>query len=55
MSAKAMNPVQIPQAKGIVIDTTGAEIVAEDSPAVSLLCVTCPFSGPAFVTRVIWR
>jgi hypothetical protein len=27
--------VQIPGAKGILVDTTGAEIIAEDSPAVS--------------------
>ena len=29
--------VQIPGVKGILVDTTGAEIIAEDSPAVSRL------------------
>jgi hypothetical protein len=29
--------VQIPGVKGILVDTTGAEIIAEDSPAVSWL------------------
>jgi hypothetical protein len=28
--------VQLPVARGISVDTTGAEIIAEDSPAVSL-------------------
>jgi hypothetical protein len=28
--------VQIPQARGIVVDTTGAEIVVEDSPSVGV-------------------
>ncbi len=27
-------PVQIPQAGGILVDTTGAEIVMEENPAV---------------------
>jgi hypothetical protein len=30
--------VQLPVARGISVDTTGAEIIAEDSPAVSRPC-----------------